>query len=287
MTFAIAGVSGNTGKVAAEALLARGKKVRVIVRDAAKGAAWKARGAEVAVADLADTAALTAALRGVEGAYVLVPPSHTAASYRANQDEISRSIAAAVREARVPHVVLLSSVGAHHPSGTGPIAGLHVTEGLLGAIEGTVVTSVRAGYFLENVAGSVAAVKDAGVLPSFFPAALTVPMIGTQDIGKLAAQLLLEAPAKSQVIELGTPRSFSELAATFGKLLGKTVQVQEVPLDAVAATLEGFGMGKDIAGLYAEMSAGVVNGKVAFEGGHRRVEATDAPETVLGGLLGG
>src|SRR5438270_255808 len=48
--YVIAGVSGNTGSIVANALLEQGKKVRVIVRDAKKGEPWKARGAEVAVA---------------------------------------------------------------------------------------------------------------------------------------------------------------------------------------------------------------------------------------------
>ncbi len=52
--YVIAGVSGNTGKVVADTLLAQGKKVRVVVRDAQKGEAWKKRGAEVAVAELDD-----------------------------------------------------------------------------------------------------------------------------------------------------------------------------------------------------------------------------------------
>src|SRR5688572_853909 len=74
LMFSIIGVTGNTGAVVADTLLGAGKPVRVIVREAAKGAPWKARGAEVAVAELGDVAALTAALRGVEGAYVLSPP---------------------------------------------------------------------------------------------------------------------------------------------------------------------------------------------------------------------
>ena len=61
--FVIAGASGNTGKAAAEALLAQKKSVRVIVRDASAAEAWRARGAEAAVADLDDVAALTSALR--------------------------------------------------------------------------------------------------------------------------------------------------------------------------------------------------------------------------------
>ena len=72
--FVIAGVSGHTGSVVATTLLAAGKPVRVIVRDAAKGAEWKAKGAEVAVAQLDDRASLAAALKGATGAYLLSPP---------------------------------------------------------------------------------------------------------------------------------------------------------------------------------------------------------------------
>jgi uncharacterized protein YbjT (DUF2867 family) len=119
--YAIAGVSGNTGSVVADTLLAQGKKVRVIVRDAAKGEAWKARGAEVAVAALEDRAALTKALTGVEGAYLLVPPRMTSNAPLEENAAVIDAMAAAVTAARVPHVVLLSSVAAHHASGTGPI----------------------------------------------------------------------------------------------------------------------------------------------------------------------
>ncbi|HWL85044.1 MAG TPA: NmrA family NAD(P)-binding protein, partial [Polyangiaceae bacterium] len=69
--FVIAGVTGNTGSVVAETLLARGEMVRVIVREAAKGASFAARGAEVAVASLDDSAALSKALAGAKGAYLL------------------------------------------------------------------------------------------------------------------------------------------------------------------------------------------------------------------------
>ncbi|MDW8338606.1 MAG: hypothetical protein RMM28_05665, partial [Thermoleophilia bacterium] len=39
--FVIAGASGKTGKVVAETLLSQGKKVRVVVRDGAKGSALR------------------------------------------------------------------------------------------------------------------------------------------------------------------------------------------------------------------------------------------------------
>ena len=285
MTYAIAGVSGNTGKVVAEQLLRQGKSVRVIVRDAARGEAWKEKGAEVAVADLTDAAALTTALRGAEGAYLLVPPNFAAPDLRAFQDRVSHSFATAVAASGIPHVVLLSSIGAQHEAGTGPIAGLHLTERLLGAIPNVLLSSLRAGYFLENLGSSLGSVKAGGALPSFFPASLAFPMVSTTDIGTLAAELLLAPPPASRIVELGTERSHADIVAALSARLGREVAVQEAPIEAVVPTLVGFGFSPSMAGLYAEMTSAVVSGLVAFEG-HGRVQSREPLTTTLGGLLG-
>ena len=97
--FAVAGVSGHTGKVVAETLLARSKPVRVIVRDAPKGEEWKKRGAEVAVADLGDADALTKALRGATGAYLLLPPMMSSTDVRSDNARKVAAIAKAPRAA--------------------------------------------------------------------------------------------------------------------------------------------------------------------------------------------
>lgn len=286
MTFAIAGVSGHTGKIVAESLLARGKKVRVIVRDAAKGEPWRARGAEVAVADLSDSAALTQALRGAEGAFLLVPPSYGPQTYREHQSSTARALHRAITDSGVPHVAFLSSVGAQVPKGTGPIAGLHDTEKLFGDISTTRFSFIRAAYFYENFGNVLPVVKDAGVLPSFFPATFAMPMVSTGDIGRLAAAVLVEGTPKTQILELGTMRTASEIAATLGRLLGKPVTVQEAPLDAVAPTLTAAGLPADLAALYAEMTGALIDGTVVFEGGHRRVESNEPLDKVFGALLG-
>ncbi len=284
MTFAIAGTTGRTGKIIAESLLAAGKKVRVIVRDAKKGDEWQRKGAEVAVADLTDAEALGRALQGATGAYLLIPPAF-ADDYRKQQDVTSAALAEAVRGARVPHVVLLSSIGAQQPSGTGPIAGLHHTESLFTKIPGTVFTFLRAAYFVENIGASMGAVKEAGVLPSFFPEDLRFPMTNTTDIGKLATQLLLDPPAKSTIVELGTERSFAELAKTLGRVAGKPVVVQEAPLAVMVETLTGFGFPKGLAELYHEMTGAIRTGHVRFDG-HKRVEDKEPIEHTLKRLLG-
>ena len=104
--YVVAGVTGQTGAAVAEELLARGKPVRVIVRDEARAGRWKERGAEVAVANLSDGAAVTRALAGTEGAYFLIPPQYGAEDLLEAQKPVVDAIARAVRESRVPHVVL-------------------------------------------------------------------------------------------------------------------------------------------------------------------------------------
>jgi uncharacterized protein YbjT (DUF2867 family) len=285
MSFVVAGVSGNTGKVVAETLLAQKKGVKVVVRDAAKGAPWQAKGAEVAVADLGDANALAQAMKGAEGAYVLIPPTFTAPSFRAYQDKLSTAIAEAARASRVPHVVFLSSIGADVPAGTGPIAGLYVAEQKFRREEATAWTFLRAGYFMENLGTSLATLAQ-GFIPSFLPASLGIDMIATVDIGRQAASLLVEGGKGARVVQLGGPAvTMSDVAATLGRITGQAVRVQEAPLDAVVPTFTGFGMPKDLAELYREMLEGFVAGRVVAEAGQKHVPGTTSIETFLRGVL--
>jgi uncharacterized protein YbjT (DUF2867 family) len=281
MSFVVAGVSGNTGKIVAESLIAQKRAVKVVVRDSAKGEPWRAKGADVAVADLSDADALARALRGAEGAYLLIPPTFAAPDFRAYQDRLGSSIAEALRASHVPHAVLLSSIGAQHASGTGPIVGLHRAEEQLRR-------EARPSRSFERVThgepGSSLATLAQGFVSNFVPASLAIDMVPTIDIGRLAASLLLEGGKESQVVELGGPAvSMNDVAAALGRITGKPVRVEEAPLDAVVPAFTGFGMPKDLAELYREMLEAIMNGRVKFEGTHRRITATTSIETFLRG----
>lgn len=287
--FVIAGVSGNTGSVVATALLEQGKKVRVLVREASKGEAWKARGAEVAVASVDDEEALTKALEGASGAYFLSPPDMGASDFLALRRATVDTIARAVERAKLPHLVFLSSTGAQHEKGTGMIRSAHYAEQRLSKTAAK-TTFVRAAYFLENWGSVLGAAAD-GKLPTFIPADLALPMVATKDIGLVAAKALLEPPAgKSEIIELAGPRDYTsrEVAAILGKILGREVEVDVAPVTAVTPTFKSFGVGANVAGLFEEMYGGVANGLVAFEGkGARLVRGSVDAESVFRGLGAG
>ena len=97
--FAITGITGRVGGATARALLAHHRRVRAVVRDRAKAAPWKARGADVAVADFTDAHALRDAFTDVEGVFVMIPgnfdPSPGYPEARAIVSALGRALEAA------------------------------------------------------------------------------------------------------------------------------------------------------------------------------------------------
>jgi NAD(P)H dehydrogenase (quinone) len=71
--YAVTGVTGQVGGAAARTLLANGQAVRAIVREAEKARSWEKSGVELAIADYRDANALTTAVTGVEGVFVMIP----------------------------------------------------------------------------------------------------------------------------------------------------------------------------------------------------------------------
>jgi uncharacterized protein YbjT (DUF2867 family) len=284
--FVVAGVTGHVGSVAAQELLSKGQKIKVIVRDPAKGSDWSKKGAEVAVGSLDDAGFLTTALKGASGFFTLLPPNYQLKSgFLAAQRKTADAIAAAVKNSGVPHVVLLSSVGADLAEGTGPIRGLHYLENALRAT-GAKVVAVRAGYFQENIAGSLTPARTAGIFPNMSPSAdYPFPMIATHDIGLLVAHELLFPSAKSEVVDLQGPAyTIRQSAELLGKALGKSLQIADVPPEAHVATYRQAGMSQELAELFAEMVAGFNSGRIHPNGDRTKLGSTPL-ETVIQSLV--
>src|SRR5689334_20014796 len=114
--FVITGSLGNTGSVVVQSLLDAGQKVRAVVRDtqAPKAQALAAKGVDLVAANLEDVAAVTRAFEGAQGVYLLSPPDAQSKDFVGERVRLFRGLVEAVRAAKVPHVVLLSSIGAQH-----------------------------------------------------------------------------------------------------------------------------------------------------------------------------
>ncbi len=110
--YAVTGITGRVGGVTGRTLQNAGLSVRAVVRDAAKGAAWKQRGCEVAVADINDAPALTAAFTGVSGVFVLLPSNFDPTPGFPEAKAIITTVTTAIEAAKPPKVVCLSTIGA-------------------------------------------------------------------------------------------------------------------------------------------------------------------------------
>ncbi len=176
--YVIAGITGHTGGAAATWLLEGGHQVTGIVRSYDKGEPWKAKGAKIAATDLKDRNALRTVLSDAEGAFLLLPPQYHSEHYIEDSRRLADSMADAVAASGIPHVVLLSSVGAQYKSGTGLILALHHAEESFSHAANN-LTLLRAAYFMENWAPMLGSARDSGLLPSFLPDNRKIPMIAT------------------------------------------------------------------------------------------------------------
>ncbi|TYB71401.1 NAD(P)H-binding protein [Nonomuraea sp. PA05] len=277
--YAITGATGHVGGAAARELLARGERVRAVVRDPAAAKTWIDAGAETSVADLGDRAALAEAFRGCRAAFVMLPtdPAADDAAHRA----LVGSIAGAVRDSGVPHVVMLSSLGAELAEGTGPVRWLHHLENALRQT-GVLLTAVRSGHFQEKAEAVLNAARGAGVYPVFGDSADTsVPMIATRDVGRVAAEALLTPPARSEVVDLDSP-SYTErqVAGELAAVLGRPLQVVTVPREQWIPSMVEAGLPPQLARELAEMYDAVERGLLRPAGDRRVACPTGIGETL-------
>ncbi|MEU4425427.1 NAD(P)H-binding protein [Actinoplanes sp. NPDC024001] len=273
--YAITGITGHVGGAAARTLRAADQPVRAVVRNPDRGKEWS----EFAVADLTDRAALTGAFAGCQGAFVLLPtvPPFTDAAHR----EMADTIAGAVADSRVPHVVVLSSYGADLADGTGPIRWLHHLENRLRAT-GTRVTALRSPHFQEKVETVLDAATGAGVYPVFGESAdVPVPMVATRDIGAAVAAALTSPPATSEVVDLEAP-SYTErqVAEALGRVLGRDLTVVTIPRAGWLDTITGTGVPPRLAEELVALYAADEDGLLVPRGDRRQRCTTPIEETL-------
>lgn len=281
----IAGVTGHVGSAAAKELLARGETVKVLVRDAAKGEVWSRQGATVAVVDLNDRAGLASALRGSRGFFALLPTNYAATDFHADQRRTADSIAGAVRDSGVPHVVMLSSAGAELTEGTGPILGLHYLENRLRET-GVVLSAIRSVHFQEKVEAILGAAREEGIYLNFGDSAETpIPMVATRDIGAAVVETLLSPPATSEVIDIEGPAyTERQVAEKLGALLGRPLQVVNIPREGWADAMAEGGIPHHVAEVLAELYDADQQG-ILQPRGDRRIHGQTAIDVTLREML--
>ena len=279
----ITGATGNTGSVAADALLAKGEKIRVIGRDALKLERFTSKGAEPFVANVEYGEEVARAFEGADAVYLVIPSQGLhREDFRDYQERITDAFAAAVGKAGVKFVVTLSSIGAQHAAKTGPIVGLHNMEEKLDRVPSLHLLDLRPASFMENLLMSIEGIRMMNALPGAAPADLPFPMIATRDIGNYAASRLAARDFSGHSIqELLGPRDVTmrDCAAIIGRAIGKpNLAYVQMPLILLEAALTGMGLPKSSAALVIEMWKGSNEGLLAPQ--EPRSEENTTPTTL-------
>jgi NAD(P)H dehydrogenase (quinone) len=264
--YAITGITGKVGGALARALLSAHQSVRAIVRNPDKGRAWAARGCEVALAEMNDAASLTSAFKGAEGVFILPPSEFDPTPGFPEARAVIAAVKTALESALPGKVVCLSTIGAQATQ-SNLLTQRTLMEQALGKLP-MPITFLRPGWFMENAEWDVAPARDHGVLRSFLqPLDKPVPMIATADVGRVAAELLQQSWSGRRVVELEGPRRITpnDIAAVFGKILGRPVAAEAVPRETWGALFKSQGTKDPMPRI--QMLDGFNEGWIGFEGG--------------------
>ncbi|HET6369808.1 MAG TPA: NmrA family NAD(P)-binding protein [Nitrospiria bacterium] len=265
-TIAIMGATGHVGTGLSHLLLGRGLRVRAIGRNAEKLAALKGKGATTYSIDFTDSSALAVAFTGACLVYTMISPGYEADDFGRYQDLVSEAIVAALKRAKVKYVLNLSSLGAHLPEGTGPIAGLHRHEERLATLPDLNVVHLRPTSFMENFYWSTPTIKAEGIIASSLKANLPIAMISTRDIAEIAAKII-EGPefTGTSVFELLGPEevTMNSAAKILENAIGKKIRFIELPYKDWEKVMLDAGMKPSAAGLFVEMARAFNERKIA------------------------
>lgn len=260
------GASGRTGRAAASHLLEHGHHVRAVGRDPRNLADLADRGAEIHQADQADPAAMATALRGADAAYLVIQPNYLPdhPDFGAFQDQAAAALTEAVAESGVSRVVALSSWGAQHASGNGPVAGLHRFEQRLSSVAGLDVTWLRAGYYMENLLDHLEPVRTRRRIIAPFDPDVPLPLITTSDVGSAAAEELARPQSGTRIRELQGERdvSLNEVTQAIATEIGAPISYERCTVETFHQQLREAGVSDNVAAMMAEVPQAVNTGKL-------------------------
>jgi uncharacterized protein YbjT (DUF2867 family) len=252
--FVILGATGHVGSAVADALIAAGEPVTVVVHHEGKAPAWRAKGAQVAVADVLDPGGLRAVLQRGTRAFLLNPPADPSTDTEVEERRTWVGIVEALEGSGLEKVVVESTYGAQPGRRCGDLNVLHDFEQALAA-QPIPVTVQRAAYYMSNW-DAVLDQARRGVLPTMLPADLKLPMVAPVDLGRAAADFLREPVGQEGVRYVEGPARYSpaDVAAAFAQALGRPVEPRVTPRDQWESAYRDLGFSDPAADSYARMT---------------------------------
>ncbi|MCB2412087.1 NmrA family NAD(P)-binding protein [Demequina sp. TTPB684] len=273
-TYAVTGASGSFGRLAIEALIARGVApidIVAIARTTDKVSDLATQGVVVRHGDYDEEASLDTALAGVDR---LLLVSSNEFGKRAEQHA---TVIAAAERAGVSHIAYTSILGA--PTTSNPIAGEHVATEAALAQSSIPTTLLRNSWYFENYTVQIGQYSASGVI---LGATQNAPISAATraDYADAAAVALIAAEAGA-VYELGGPTfTLTELAAAVSSATGAAVEHRDMTVPELASAFESFGMEAGMASTFAGVDGSIARGELFTDSGDLETLMGRKPESL-------
>jgi uncharacterized protein YbjT (DUF2867 family) len=251
--YLVTGATGNVGREVVSQLLAKGQKVRVFTRDAAKVAHWGNR-VEVATGDFTRPETFAQALSGVDGVFIM---------NGALDGGVFRQLIAAAKAQGNLRIVFLSTIFAGSPES--PIGQLHKDKEDVIRASGLSGKFVRAGSFMTNAYQWISTIKGEGIVYNALGAGKAAP-IAPEDIAAVAVHALTDANPSPEVFEVTGSELLSvpEQVAILANALGKPIKSIDVPAESAVQGMLRAGLPAPVATAVAQSFAAIRDGRMAI-----------------------
>lgn len=268
----ILGASGQVGSAIVDFLVTKNVPVKGVIRNPDKAEKLREKGAAVSIADYFDLQALASALKEGETVFVLTPESPASKNVIGDTKNLVENYRSAIQSSQIKKVIGLSSLGAQHASGTGNLQMSYLLEHAFQDLNIQQIF-IRPAYYYSNWLPYISTAKDQGILPTFFPVDLKIPMISPIDVAEFIAGIIVDDTEESQIYELLGPEDYSsnDVAFILSGLLNREVKTHQIPETAWEETIRQFGFTEDAARNLIEMIEAVIDGKTRPEQGRTEV----------------
>jgi uncharacterized protein YbjT (DUF2867 family) len=257
----ILGAGGHVGSAVADNLLRKGEKVLVILHNAEKAATWRQKGAQVEIADVANTRLLQTIFTKGDRLFLLNPPARPSTNTVVEEQKTMQSILWALKGSGIKQVVAESTYGAQAGRGIGDLSILYEMEKALEERK-FVSTIIRAAYYMSNWDMAFDTAKQSGVVHTLYPVDFMLPMVAPVDIGQIAAGLMVEQSDKTGLHYVEGPAQYSaaDVAAVYAWALRKPVKAVATPREHWVSSLERTGFSTIAAKSMAAMTHVILQG---------------------------
>ncbi|MFT4285674.1 MAG: NAD(P)H-binding protein [Protaetiibacter sp.] len=259
MTILVTGASGHLGRLAVEALLARGvaaSGIRAGARDTAKIADLAAKGVQAVRLDYTDAASVADAVAGADKV-LLVSGSEVGQRVAQHRAVIDAAAAAGVAQ-------LVYTSAPHADTSALILAPEHKATEEAIAASGVPATILRNNWYSENYLGTLAQAAASGVVASSTGEG-RVASASRADFAEAAAVVLTGDGHLGRVYELGgdVAWDFAELASAIGEVLGREIAYVAQTPEEQAAALSAAGLDEGTVGFVVGLDANIAAGDLA------------------------